>query len=138
MSVPIGISVLDTDDGDSKILLVQCQDVGRRQRQADVVGCDLFRQAMNGVELRDRLPVRAVKPFRRQRALADVNDHERDIHVAFDHLRQIDLRREPHLVIAIRREVRGLDIVVSVELDDAVVNQLWLWRSAPHRSVAPD
>ena len=117
---------------------MQREDVGRRQRQADVVGRDFFSQAMNGVELRDRLPVCAVIPFRRQRALADVNDHERDIHAAFDHLRQIDLRREAHGVVAIRREVRGLDIVVSVELEDAVVNALWLWQSAPHRSFAPD
>ncbi len=92
---------------------------------------------MNRVELRHRLPVGAVKAFRRQRALADVHDHERDIHVAFDHLRQIDLRRQAHGVVAIRREIRRLDIVMSIELEDPVVNELWLWQSAPRRSIAP-
>ena len=99
---PDGISVLHADDGDAEVLFVQREDVGGRQRQADVVGRDFFRQAMNGVELRDRLPVGVVITFRRQRALADVDDHERDIHAAFDHLRNIDLRREAHGVVAIR------------------------------------
>jgi hypothetical protein len=37
---PDGISVLHTDDGDSQVLLVQREHVGRRQRQADLVGRD--------------------------------------------------------------------------------------------------
>ncbi len=101
---------------------MQCQHIGRRQRKTDVVRRNLFREAMNRVELRDGLPVCVVKPFRRQRTLADVDDHERDIHVAFHHLRQIDLRGEAHFVVAIRGEVRRLDIVVRVELEDPVVN----------------
>ena len=118
-----GISVLDADDGDAKVLLVQGEDVGRREREAHVIGRDLFGEAMHGIELRDRLAVGAVKAFRRERALADVDDHERDIHAAFDHFRQIDLRGETHFVVAIGREVGGLDIVVRVELEDAAVNQ---------------
>ena len=86
-----------------RFFLCKREDVGGRQRQADVVGRDLFGEAMNGVELRDRLPVGAVEALRRQRTLADVDDHERDIHAAFDHLRQIDLRGEAHRVVAIRR-----------------------------------
>jgi hypothetical protein len=87
---------------------VPSQDGGRRQCQAHVVGRNLFREAMNGVELGDRLLVRVIVTFRRQRALADEDDHERDIHSAFDHLRQIDLRRQPHFVVAIGREVRDV------------------------------
>ena len=102
---------------------MQGEDVGGRQGEAHVVGRDLFGEAMHGVELGDRLAVGAVKAFRRERALADVDDHERDIHSAFDHFRQIDLRGEAHLVVAIGGEVGGLDIVVSVELQDAAVNQ---------------
>ena len=104
------------------MLLVQRKDVGGRQCKTDLIRRDLFRQPVNGVELRHRLLVGVVKTFGCQRALADVNDHERHVHAAFDHLGQIDLRRQAHLVIAIRREVRRLDVVVSVERDNTFVN----------------
>ena len=128
MSVPIGIAVLHADDGDAQVLLVQREDVGGRQGKAHLVGRDLLGEAMDGVELGDGLAVGAVVAFRRQRALADVDDHERDVHAAFHHLRQIDLRGETHLVVAVRREVGGLDVVVGVELEDVGVNQLSPWR----------
>ena len=99
------------------------QNVGRRQRQADVVGRDFLCESMNGVELRDGLAIGSVKPFRCEWTLAHVHDHERDIHAAFDHLRQIDLRGEAFGVVAIRCEVGRLDIVVSVELQHVAVNQ---------------
>ena len=78
---------------------------------------------MNGIEFRDGLPIRIVVTLRRERALTDVNDHERNIHAAFDHLRDIHLRRQAHGVVALCREVRRIDIVVRIELDDAIVNQ---------------
>jgi hypothetical protein len=119
---PDGISILHADDGDPQVLFVQSEDICGRQRQADTVGSDLFRQAMNGVEFRHRLAIGVVVAFWRQRTLADVNDHERDIRAAFDHLRNIDLGSQAHGVVAIRGEVRWLDIVVRVELEDALVN----------------
>ena len=73
-------------------------------------------QAMDGVELRYSLSVGIVIPLLRQRALADIRDHERDVHAAFHHLRQVDLRGQAHGVVAVRREIGGLDIVVRVKL----------------------
>jgi len=32
----------------------------------------------------------------------------------------------------------GIDIVVSVEFEDTVVNRFWPWQSPPHRSAAPE
>jgi hypothetical protein len=43
---------------------VQGEDIGRRQCEADIIGRDFFGKAMNGVELRDGLPVGVVKTFR--------------------------------------------------------------------------
>src|SRR5262249_48005770 len=45
---------------------------------------------------------------------------------AFDHLWQIHLRGQAHGVIAVRCEVRRVDIVVRIELDHIVVNLLRL------------
>jgi len=61
-------------------------------------------------------------PFGRQRALADVDDEERDVEAAFLHLRNVDLRRQPLRVIAFGREVGGIDVVMRVERDHAIVN----------------
>jgi len=101
---------------------VHRENIGGRESETDIVRGDLFREPVNGVKLRHSLPVGAVIPFRSQRALADINDHERHVHIAFDHFRQIDLRRQAHFVIAVCREVGGLDVVVGVELDHPVVN----------------
>ena len=101
---------------------MEVHDVCGRQRQPDLVRRNVFRQAMNRVEFGDGLPVGIVVAFRRERPLADVDDHEGDIHVALDHLRQINLRRQTHRVIAFRRELARLDVVVRVDLDHAIVN----------------
>ena len=81
-----------------------------------------FRQPMNRVELRHRLPVRIVISFRRQRPLADVDDHERNIHAAFHHLRNIHLGRQTHCIVTVRREIARLNIVVRVEREDTRMN----------------
>ena len=78
---------------------------------------------MDRVKLGNRLVVRVVITFGTQGPLANVNDHEGHIHSAFDHLRQVDLRREAHRVIAIRREVSRIDIIVRVELDYPIVDR---------------
>ena len=70
----------------------------------------------------DRLTVGVRIALGRERPLPDVHDHERDVHAAFDHLRQVDLGREPHRVVALRRKQARLDVVMRVELDHSIVN----------------
>ena len=85
-------------------------------------GRDLLRQVMHRVELRDRLLVGVVVALRRQRPLADIDDEEGGVEAAFDHLRQVDLRLEALRVVLLPREVVGIDVVVGVERDHAIVN----------------
>ena len=101
---------------------MQGEHVGRRQRQADIVRGNLFSQPMDGIELRDHLLVGVVVTFWRQRPLAHVGNHERDIHAAFHHLGDVHLRGEAHGVVAFRREVGGLNIVMGIQFQNAAVN----------------
>ena len=79
---------------------------------------------VNGVEFGDRLLVGAVESLGRQRTLTHINDHERDVHLTFGHLWKIYLRAEAHGVVAIGGEVSRVDVVMSVELDDLVMDGL--------------
>ena len=120
------IPVLDADHGDFLAALRDADDVGGRQGELDLVRRDLFREAMNGVELGDRRAVGALVSGREasglRGSLPDVDDEERDVEAAFLHLRQVHLRRQPHGVVAVGREVLRIDVVVGVERDDAVVD----------------
>ena len=75
--------------------------VGGRQGQLDLVGRDLLGQPMDGVELGDRLLVGLVVARWRELTLADIDDEERGVEAALDHLRQVDLRRQVLRVVAL-------------------------------------
>ena len=77
---------------------------------------------MDGVELLDRRFVGLVVRLGGQLALPDVHDEEGGVEAALLHLRQIDLRIEPLRVVLFAREVLGVDVVVRVERDDALVD----------------
>ncbi len=86
------------------------------------VGRDLLREAVNGVELLDRLRVGPVVALGRERPLPDVDDEEGGVETALFHLGKVDLGVEALGVVARLGEVARIDVVVRVERDDALVD----------------
>jgi hypothetical protein len=121
-----GVAVLDANQGNLLAGFVDAADIGRGQRELDFVGSDLLGQQVNGVELGHRLFIGAVVAFGRQGSLSDVDNEERGIESALAHLRQVDLIAEVLCVVAFRGEVVGVDVVVGIERDDALMNALCL------------
>ena len=97
--------------------------VGGGERELNLVGRDLLGQSMDGVELLDRLLVGVGVALRRQVTLPDVDDEEGGIEPTLDHLGQVDLRRQVLRVVACRREVVGVDVVVRVESNHPLMNR---------------
>jgi hypothetical protein len=62
--------------------------------------------------------------------LADVDDEERDVHIAVGHLGQIDLRGQALGVVALGGETGRVDVIVRVQFEDALVNLFALARRA--------
>ncbi len=123
------IAVLDADERDLPAARGDAADVGRGERQADLVGRDCLGEAVHGVELLDRRLVGALvaarlEGIRRglQRRLADVDDQEDGVEAAVDHLRQVDLGLEPLRVVAFGREAGRVDVDVCIERDRLVVD----------------
>ena len=94
----------------------------RSQSQPDALGSDLLGQAVDGVELDDRLVVGVRVAFRRQVALPHVHDEPCDIEPARFHLGQVHLGRQIHGVVLLGGEVGRVDVVVRVQGDDPFVD----------------
>ena len=77
---------------------------------------------MHRLELGHRLLICIVVTLWRERALPDVDDEEGGVEAAFNHLGEIDLRVEALRVVLLPREVLGIDVVMRIERDDALVN----------------
>ena len=150
--VPEGVAVFHADERDLLAGLADPPDVGGGERQLDLVGRDLLGETMDRVEFRDCLLVSAVVALGGERTLPDVDDEERRVEAAGSHLRQVDLIAEILRVVALRREVGDVDVVVRVERDDPFVNRarlldervvrrasrfVQLGRPAPRRRRAP-
>ena len=119
-----GVAVFDADDGDAFAFAVEAADIGGGEGEAHGVGGDGFGEAVDGVELFDGLLVGEVVGFGGGEALADVDDEESDVHVAVGHFGEIDLGIEALEVVAGGGEVGGVDVVMGIEFQDAIVDGL--------------
>src|SRR5207302_3061572 len=89
-----GPAVFDPDDSDFLAALPNPLHIGGCQSELDIFWRDLLGEAMDRVELRDRLTVPVLVAGWRQFPLSDIDDEKRDAQAAFLHLRQIHLRRQ--------------------------------------------
>jgi len=78
---------------------------------------------MDGVELRDGLAIRIRVAGRGQRPLWDMDVQERDVEAALAHFRQIELCEESPRVVALGREVGGVEVDVRVDGEKAFVDR---------------
>ena len=93
-----------------------------RRTSSDTIGSDLFGEAVDCLELCQRLPVGVPVSFGGQVSLTHKHDHPRYVEPARFHVWKIHLRGQRHRVVAIRGEVGRADVVVGIERDDALVD----------------
>jgi len=117
------VPVLDPDHGDLATGLRDAPNIGRRLRELDLLRRNLLGQPVDRVELRDRLPIGVGIAGWRQRPLRHLNHEEGDVETAVAHLRQVRLRHKTTGVVALRCEVRRLEIDVRVDRQYAPVNR---------------